>query len=61
MAFTKPKKNIFIKGDIDEKELLNIKGVNEVNKNASLYEVKISDGSVIDDVFDSFINISYMV
>lgn len=45
------KKNIFIKGNIDPDEIRKIKGVNEVNKEASLYEVKISDDSVVDDVF----------
>lgn len=45
------KKNIFIKGDIDPEKISKIKGVNEVNKEASLYEVKISDDSVVDDVF----------
>ena len=47
------KKNIFIKGDIDPEKISKIKGVNEVNKEASLYEVKISDDSVVDDVFAS--------
>ena len=46
-------KNIFIKGDIDPEKISKIKGVNEVNKEASLYEVKISDDSVVDDVFKS--------
>ena len=45
------KKNIFIRGDIDSKELESINGVISVNLNKDEYEVKIEDESVVDKVF----------
>lgn len=46
------KKNIHIKGDVDEETLKNIDGVISVEKNAEEYIVKIESDDYIDDVFD---------
>ncbi len=46
------RKNIFIKGDIDEKELSKIKGVVSVEEYGDSYMVKIEDDSVTEKVFD---------
>lgn len=46
------KKNIHIKGDVDEEVLKNIEGVISVEKNAEEYIVKIESNDYIDDVFD---------
>ena len=46
------KKNIHIKGDVDEEVLKNIDGVISVEKNAEEYIVKIESNDYIDDVFD---------
>ena len=45
------RKNIFIKGDIDEKELASIKGVVSVEEYGDSYMVKIEDDSVVEKVF----------
>lgn len=45
------KKNIHIEGDLDIKDLKNVKGVLEINKLANEYEVKISDESIVSSVF----------
>lgn len=45
------KKNIHIKGDVDESKLERIKGVVSVEKNADEYIVKIEDDSFVDQVF----------
>lgn len=45
------KKNILIRGDIEEKELSSVKGVLEVNKKANEYEVKIENSKVVEKVF----------
>lgn len=45
------KKNILIRGDIDQEELLSIKGVLEVNRKIDEYEVKIENSSVVEKVF----------
>ena len=45
------KKNIFIRGDIDSKELESIDGVISVNFIKDEYEVKIEDESIVDKVF----------
>ena len=45
------KKNIFIKGDVTDNDLKNVKGVVDVVKHADELEVKIEDISYIDDVF----------
>ena len=46
------KKNIFIRGNIDSKELENIKGVISVEKHNEEYVVKIEDESVTEKVFN---------
>ena len=46
------RKNIFIKGDIDEKELASIKGVVSVEEYGDSYMVKIEDDSVTEKVFN---------
>ncbi|HHX16918.1 MAG TPA: ATP-binding cassette domain-containing protein [Mollicutes bacterium] len=46
------KKNIFISGKLDKDELLKIKGVVEVRKKQTDYEVKIEDEKYIDNVFE---------
>ncbi|MBR1748214.1 MAG: ATP-binding cassette domain-containing protein [Bacilli bacterium] len=46
------KKNIHIKGDVDEEILKKIEGVVSVEKNAEEYIVKIESDDYIDDVFD---------
>ena len=46
------KKNIFIKGDIDIKEVENIKGVLEVKENNSQFEVKIESKEIVEKVFN---------
>ena len=46
------KKNIQIKGDVDEEILKKIEGVVSVEKNAEEYIVKIESDDYIDDVFD---------
>lgn len=45
------KKNIFIKGDVTDNDLKDIKGVVDVVKHADELEVKIEDISYVDDVF----------
>jgi len=45
------KKNIFVKGDIDESKVKKIKGVIDVSVVKGEYEIKIEDDSIIDDVF----------
>ena len=45
------RKNIFIKGDIDEKELEGIKGVVSVEEYGDSYMVKIEDDTVVEKVF----------
>lgn len=45
------KKNIFIKGDVADNDLKNVKGVVDVIKHADELEVKIKDISYVDDVF----------
>lgn len=46
------KKNIFIKGDITKKELLNINGVIDVIKSSDEFQVKIESDEIIQNVFD---------
>ena len=50
------KKNIFIKGNIDIKELENIKGVISVNKLNDQIEVKIERDEIVDKVFKKIKN-----
>ena len=45
------KKNILIRGNIEEKELASVTGVLEVNKKANEYEVKIENSKVVEKVF----------
>lgn len=45
------KKNILIRGDIEEKELSSVTGVLEVNKKTNEYEVKIESSKVVEKVF----------
>lgn len=45
------KKNIKVKADINEEEIKNIKGVESIEKNKDEYIVKISDESIVQDVF----------
>lgn len=45
------KKNIFIRGNVDNKELLKIKGVLKVVDNIEEKEVKIDNADVVNDVF----------
>lgn len=45
------KKNIFIKGDVADNDLKNVKGVVDVVKHVDELEVKIEDISYVDDVF----------
>jgi ABC-2 type transport system ATP-binding protein len=45
------KKNIFIRGNVDNKELLKIKGVLKVIDNIEEKEVKIDNADVVNDVF----------
>ena len=45
-------KNIFIKGDIDIKEIKEIKGVKEVIKHPNEIEVKVEEFKIADKVFD---------
>lgn len=47
------KKNIFIKGDVDKKELEKINGVIEVIQRADEFEVKIEDQKVATKVFEA--------
>lgn len=46
------KKNIFVKGDIDVSLVKNIAGVIDVIKKSDEYEIKISDDSVTQNVFE---------
>ena len=46
------KKNIFVKGDIDVSLVKNINGVIDVIKKSDEYEIKISDDSVTQNVFE---------
>ncbi len=46
------KKNIHIVGDVEEKEIKNIKGVLAVEKTSQEMIVKIAEDKVIDDVFE---------
>lgn len=46
------KKNIFVKGDIDVSLVKNINGVIDVIKKSDEYEIKISDDSVTQSVFE---------
>ena len=45
------KKNVFIKGDIDENDIKKIKGVLEIKHNKEEYEVKIESEEVVKDLF----------
>lgn len=45
------KKNIIIRGDIDEDDILSIKGVLKVNKKVNEYEIKIENNDVVEKVF----------
>lgn len=45
------KKNIFIKGDVDQNALLKIPGVLAVNDLNEYYEIKIADASIVEVVF----------
>lgn len=45
------KKNIFIRGNIDEKELSSIKGVISIDKKNDEYIVKIEDESIVEKIF----------
>lgn len=45
------KKNILIRGNIEEKELASVVGVLDVNKKANEYEVKIENSKVVEKVF----------
>ena len=45
------RKNIFIKGNITKKELMTIKGVINVVKNASEFVVSIKDQTIVEEVF----------
>ena len=45
------KKNIKVKADINEEEILKIKGVLEIEKNKDEYTIKIEDESIVDSVF----------
>lgn len=47
------KKNIIVSGDIDIDKIKKIKGVLEINKTASNYEIKIESKDVVDEVFKS--------
>ena len=50
------KKNIFIQGDVKVDELKKIKGVLEVHKNHSEYEVKIANKDIVNNVFNAIKN-----
>ena len=50
------KQNIFIKGDIDVKDIEKIKGVIKVEKREDDYLVKIEDYSIVDKVFKAISN-----
>lgn len=50
------KKNILIKGDVEKKELENIKGVIEVIEKADELEVKIEDQKIAPKVFEAISN-----
>ena len=45
------KKNIKVKADINEEEILKIKGVLNIEKNKDEYTIKIEDESIVDSVF----------
>ena len=45
------KKNILMRGNIEEKELASVVGVLDVNKKANEYEVKIENSKVVEKVF----------
>ena len=45
------KKNIKVKADINEEEILKIKGVLQIEKNKDEYTIKIEDESIVDSVF----------
>ena len=51
------KKNIFIKGDVDKKDLEQIKGVVDVIKHADEWEVKIENDLVTEKFLDTCINL----
>lgn len=46
------KKNIFIKADIDKKDVQKIKGVEEIIEKSDEYEIKISSRDVVNRVFE---------
>ena len=46
------KKNIFVKGDIDIKEIEKISGVVSVITKGDSYEIKIESSDIVKDVFD---------
>ncbi len=45
------KKNIIVNGDIDTEKIKKIKGVENIEKNKNEYTIKISDSSIVDNVF----------
>ena len=45
------KKNIKVKADLNEEEILKIKGVINIEKNKDEYTIKIEDESIVDSVF----------
>ena len=45
------KKNIKVKADLNEEEILKIKGVLNIEKNKDEYTIKIEDESIVDSVF----------
>lgn len=47
------RKNIFIKGNINEEDIKKIKGVIEVERQANEYKVKIENEDIINDVFQA--------
>jgi len=48
------KMNIYVKGDINKEELLNIDGVISVTEKADEYEIKIDSEDIVKKVFNSF-------
>lgn len=50
------KKNIIIRGNVDEEEIKKIKGIVEVTKNSNEYEIKIENSDVVEKVFKKMAN-----
>ena len=50
------KKNIFIRGDVEKKELEKLPGVISVEKQKNEYSIKIKDKTYVDDVFKGIKN-----